>query len=137
PVHGELPMEPLHSKGRPGLRMLAQVPPFGWRAVDLHPGAAPIAPRVSVQITSDTVVLKNDHVQATFTRSAARFLLTSLQVDGVEAIAAPSFTVTEYADQGGLWRLGHEMANCHFNANAAGGSDTVKLLEASPLTARV
>src|SRR5205823_1603699 len=96
PAHGELPMEPLHMKGRPGLRILAEVPPFGWRAVDLQPGAVAVAPRVSVRISADEVALGNEQVQARFTRAGGRFALTSLQIDGAEAIAAPSFVVSEY-----------------------------------------
>jgi alpha-mannosidase len=137
PVHGDLPMEMVYRKGRTWLRMLAQVPSFGWRAVDLSPGAVVPSPSVTVQIAANQVVLSNEHVQAVLAKSGSRYALSSLQIDGNEALSAPSFVVSEYADQGGLWRLGHEMANCHFTANTDGSSDQVQLLERTGLTARV
>jgi hypothetical protein len=143
PVHGDLPMELVGSRGkpviggRPRLRILADVQPFGWRAIDLLPGAAPPTPAVTLQAAANEVVLTNQRVRARFAREGGRFALASLQIDGSELVAAPSLLVTEYADQGGLWRLGHEMAGCSFTANADDSVDRVQILEQTALSARV
>ncbi len=101
------------------------LPPFAWRAIDLPaappPGVAPTVqlldgngqPAMGAQVMK--VVMANAHVRAEFARTAG-FALTSLKLDGTETIAAPSFMVQDYADQGGLWRLGNEMLGCSYTA---------------------
>jgi hypothetical protein len=115
---------------------LPQLPPWSWQAVDLVAGngALPAAPTVAltgggVPATGDSVtrvVLQNGHVVAQFDRPADRsrpFALTSLAFDGVQALAGDSFVLTDYADGGGLWRLGNEMDGCSLTAIAPGPDD--------------
>jgi hypothetical protein len=84
------------------------------------------------------VVLSNAHVKATFSASSRTFALTSLVVDGAEAIAQPSLLPQDYADQGGLWRTGNEMSGCTFAPQPTSlGGESVVVLGASPLSARV
>ena len=84
-------------------------------------------------------MLSNAHVRAELDADAAGFALTSLTIDGVEGIAAPSFTVADYADDGGLWRLGNEMgAGCQLAPMPAPAlPSTVQVLESTALEARV
>ncbi len=135
-----------------GLRLaVEELPPFGWRAIDLFPGAEMPAPRVTLQLLDSAgqpssgaqvmrVILQNEHVRAEWSR-AGDFALTSLVVDGTEALSNRSFTVTDYTDQGGLWRLGNEMPGCALTAIAPSSSDaageTVEVLDCSRLSARV
>jgi hypothetical protein len=115
-------------RARPILRIAADsLPSLGWRAIDLRAGAAPLPPaRVTAQLLDaggqpasgaavTQVVLTNEHVRASFTR-AQGFALTSLVIDGAEAIADRSFVVGDYSDQGGLWRTGNEMPGCALTA---------------------
>jgi hypothetical protein len=120
------------------------MPPFSWRAVDLFPGGSPPAARVTLDLldaggqpaTGDAVaraVLANERVRAVFERRPS-FLLVSLQMDGVEALGAPSLGETVYHDMGGLWRLGHEMPGCTFTALAPEASppETIEVVARSP-----
>jgi hypothetical protein len=131
---------------------LARMPPLAWRAIALLPGPAPKpAPAVQVDLldaqgqpaspdTAARVVLSNARVRAELARGPG-FALTSLTVDGKEALAAPSFAVGEYADMGGLWRIGSEMRNCSFTAVPPNPADamaeTMEIVEKSSLRARV
>jgi hypothetical protein len=132
-----VPMEPIAG----GYRMQLDLPPFGWQVIDLSPGTPPTpAAAVSLTSTADQVILSNARVRAQLDRQpSGEFALTSLTVDGNEAISAPSMTVNDYRDDGGLWRLGNEMGTaCHFTEKApAAGADTVNVLEETPLVARV
>src|SRR5262249_8530686 len=104
-------LEQLSRKGAQSLRIaIDSLPPFGWRAIDLLPGAQTPAARVTVTSTNNQTVLANEHVRATFASSGGSYALTSLVIDGQESLAAPSFVVGDYTDAGGLWRLGNEMA---------------------------
>jgi hypothetical protein len=122
------------------------LPPLAWRVVDLLPGATPAPPaavslslladagRPASRATATRVILQNARVRAEW-RSGA---LASLNIDGSELVAAPSFTVSDYADQGGLWRMGNEMPGCTLSPLAAAGDAAVlELTEASALSARV
>ena len=136
--------------------VLADLGPWSWRAVDVFAGtaaplpAAPVATLLGAggqPATGDAVVLvrlENEHVSATWERPADRtsgFALTSLTFDGVEALAGDSFVVGDYADEGGLWRMGHEMDGCSFTAippsteEALG--ETVTVVESTGLRAGV
>src|SRR5262249_52895169 len=66
------------------------------------------------------------------------FALKSVIIDGMEALSGPSFTLNDYADTGGLWRLGNEMKGCKFSPIAPpGGADSIEVLDSSPLVVRV
>jgi len=133
--------QPLHAgdaqveSGAGSLRIgVPDLPPFSWRAVDLLPGSLAVAPQVSLVEAGDAVVLSNARVRAVIAKAG----ITSLVIDGQELLAGPSLLFKDYADDGGLWRLGHEMPGCKLRpleAPAAGGALEVKL--ASPLSAVV
>jgi hypothetical protein len=124
---------------------------LSWLAVDVLPGAppSPPAPAVALQLldadgapaTGDAVtrvILSNANVRAQWDDGAAGFGLTSLVIGGNEAIAAPSFFPRDYADMGGLWRTGNEMSGCSLTPVAAAvGTDTVEIVESTPLIAHV
>jgi hypothetical protein len=129
---------------------LTGVPSWGYEAVDLTSGpGTPPATAVTLQLLDATgqpatgtavqrVVLSNADVRAQWDASSGSFALTSLQIDGVEALSAPSFTLQDYADQGGLWRLGHEMPRCTFTPQTTTlGADTVTVEDQSALSATV
>ena len=132
------------------LRVGLSVPPWSFTAIDLLPGAVAPAPAVSLQLldasgapatASDAVrvVLSNAHVRAELDAGATGFALSSLVIDGVEAIAAPSMTVNDYADDGGLWRLGNEMGPACTLTPMSPPSlpSTVQVLELASLEVRV
>jgi hypothetical protein len=122
-----------------GLRVaIDSLPPLGWRAIDLQPGAALPPARVTATVSATRVVMSNEHVRAQLDLAAGRFALTSLTVDGAEALAGRSFTVAAWADQGGLWRLGQEMNNCTFvQMSPAAVSETARIADQSLLSATV
>jgi Glycosyl hydrolases family 38 N-terminal domain/Alpha mannosidase middle domain len=125
-----------------------QMPGLGWRTIDLYPGAEPPARQVTLQLLDGTgqpasgdavvrVVLQNARVRAEWNR-APNFALTSLTIDGTEALAGGSFLVNDYSDMGGLWRLGNEMSNCTLTPIApAAQTEQVTILKYSALTAGV
>jgi Glycosyl hydrolases family 38 N-terminal domain/Alpha mannosidase middle domain len=128
---------------------LDAMPPFSWRAIDLLPGsAAPAEHKVRLELTDANgapatgsavkrVVLSNAHVRAEWDDDGG-FALKSLVIDGEELVAANSFLIHDYEDNGGLWRIGSEMKGCDFKPIARASSpDTVDVLESSPLEARV
>lgn len=120
---------------------VVDLPSFGWRAIDLVPGTDVVPPVDAVAIAqpdADTIVVSNAAITARFTRADGRFALTSLTLGGSEALAGPSFAIATYADQGGLWRMGHEMQGCTYTAvDPASATDTVEMVDDSPLFARV
>jgi hypothetical protein len=132
------------------LRLAAtDVPPFSWRAIDLLPGAdAAPTPRVTLALldaagapttvdAATRVVLSNDHVRATIDRSGATFTLSDVTLDGVATISGA--TLVDYADDGGLWRLGHEMPGCAFTQQGTSKpeTETLKVLEQTALGVRL
>ncbi len=130
---------------------LAAVRPFSWRTVTLLPGA--VAPQRQVTLetldASDApasgqavshVILKNAHVHAEWRKDGSgRFSLTSLLVDGAQAIAGSSVLFHDYTDTGGLWRLGNEMLGCELTAKVgdSGAPDTLEVLDDGALEVRV
>jgi hypothetical protein len=140
---------------------LDDMPPFSFRAIDLYAGSEPLPPatRVNLQLVDvqgnpasgasvARVLLSTGRVQAKWELTQQRgFALTSLELDGVQAIAGPSFQINDYQDMGGLWRLGNEMTGCSLTpippAQPGGPNpmdppaETVSVLESSLLTARV
>ncbi|HTR56178.1 MAG TPA: hypothetical protein VMJ10_36140 [Kofleriaceae bacterium] len=148
PLAMELIEPPSATQAR--FRVDASAPAFGWNAIDVVPGAATApAPAVTLQML-DTggapangaaiaqVVLANAHVTARWTLAGGSFALTSLVIDGEQAIAAPSFVTHDYSDQGGLWRLGQEMPGCTFTPIApTPASETVQVLEQGALRVHV
>jgi hypothetical protein len=160
PVHARagsraVPVELVHPRAgrQPAIVRLAveNLPGVAWRAIDLYPGAERNAGSVTLALldangqpatgaTVARVVLKNARVRAQLDRapSAATFALTSLTLDGTESIAQASFVVHDYFDNGGLWRLGNEMANCKLEPLPPTALDEqLTVLESSPLFARV
>lgn len=133
------------------LRMaLKGLPPWSWTTIDLFPGNAPApAPQVSLSLLDASgspatgsavkrVVLSSSRVTAQLDDDGAGFALTSLVIDGAQAVAGRSLLPVDYADQGGLWRLGNEMAGCTLTHEpAAPGATTVQVLDSSPLQVRV
>jgi hypothetical protein len=128
----------------------ASIPAFGWQEIDFVPGArTPPAAAVTLQLLDAggapaigpaiaRVVLANASVRAEWNRTAGVFALTSLVIDGGETIAAPSMTVHDYHDDGGLWRLGHEMVGCAFTEFAPpADTEVVQVVEQGNLGARV
>lgn len=157
PLHASLagqpvPLEVVSTQaGAATVRLaLANVPPWSWSMVDLLPGDAAIAPSVSLSMLDadgnpatdgdvTRVVLSNAHVRAQLDAGAAGFALTSLRIDGTEGIAAPSVTVSDYQDDGGLWRLGNEMGpGCQLSPMPAPSLPTaVQVIESTALEADV
>ncbi len=129
---------------------LAGVAPFSYRVIDVLPGAAP-APPVGVTLeTLDasgaatsgadvaTIVVANARVRVEAKRREGSFALTSVRLDGVEALAGDSFALRDYDDDGGLWRLGHEMPGCALTERApTATSDAVRVVERSAYRVRV
>ncbi len=149
-----VPVEVLHggALGTSNLRLsLTQLPPWSWTVVDLLPGSPPPpSSQVSLALQDATgapatgpavkrVVLSNAHVQATLEDDGSGFALTSVTIDGAQAIAGRSLLPVDYADMGGLWRLGNEMgAACTLaKKSAAPGATTVTVIETSPLRVTV
>ena len=102
-----------------------QPTPWAWFTIDLVPSSSPTPPQKGalVTLTDDqglpadvstaTVVLMGAlENTATWRRSNGVWSLTSLRLNGDEAVASPSLHVLDRADQGGLWRLGNEMPGC-------------------------
>ncbi len=127
-----------------------KLPPVSWRVVDLVPGNEP-SPAAAVQLsledqdgapaTGDAVervVLSNAHVTAKLERDEG-FALTSLEIDGHEMLAGPSFAIADDHDMGGLYRVGSEMAGCSLSPIAPPGdsTDAVQVLDDDGLRARV
>jgi hypothetical protein len=144
-----LPMELVAAPAT--FRIHTSAAPYGWQAIDILPGAAPAPPagEVSLALTDDTgapaagaaithVVLSSSHVRAEWVRVAGVFALTSLDIDGAQAITQPSMVVHDYGDMGGLWRLGNEMNGCAFTPLApASDTDDVQVLVDGALEKRV
>lgn len=131
-------------------RAAVSVQPFGWQAIDLVAGAPASPPQVvSLELLDGTgapasgaaiarVVLANARVRARWDRTDGTFVLTSLAIDGHEAIAGPSLVVHDYRDEGGLWRMGHEMPGCAFTPLApTAATETVQIVEQGSLRVRV
>jgi len=150
PVPMEVVGTPLPTDAFVTLRLdLPQVPSFSWRAIDILPGASSVAPSVTVGLEDATgapatgssvtrVVLSNGSVKATWNQGATGFALTSLLLGGIETIAAPSGVIHDYTDQGGLWRLGNEMAGCALTPIPEPTPvESVEVLETPGLVARV
>lgn len=129
---------------------ISALPPFAYREIDLLPGAAAApAPAVSLALTDANgvaatgsavtrVVLSNANVKVQWDKRLGVFGITSLVVDGNEAIAQPSMLVADAHDTGGLWRLGNEMPGCELAPIAAPPEDeTLEIVDASSLSARV
>ena len=129
---------------------LSAMPPFSWSAVDLVPGTAtPPAAVVSLSLEDANgapatgtavarVVLSNGSVTATWSDGGSGFVLTSLLLGGKETIAAGSVVLNDYADQGGLWRLGNEMNGCSLTPMAPPPpAETVEVIEADGVFADV
>jgi hypothetical protein len=133
------------------LRLLVSaLPAFGYRMIDVSPGAAAPPPAPALLSLFDDagnpatgaavsqVGLDNNIVHARLKRTAGSFALESLQINGEEALAAPSYLLADYDDMGGLWRLGNEMARCTLTLRTTGAAmDTVQVLDADPLRVRV
>jgi len=150
-----LPLEvvgtPLPTDTTATLRLgLAGVAPFSYRVIDLLPGAATNAPSdVALRLEDASgapatgasvarVVLSNAGVAATLEQEGGVFALTSLKLGGVETLAGASGVVHDYADQGGLWRLGNEMPGCALTPLAEPPEvETVEVLDTPGLLARV
>jgi hypothetical protein len=129
---------------------LSGVPPWSWTMVDLMPGA-PASPSSQVALALldaqgvaatgaavKRVVLSNSHVRAQFDLSADGFALTALSLDGADVVEGPSMLPNDYRDQGGLWRLGNEMAGCTLDATPrVPGPASFTVLESTPLQVRV
>jgi hypothetical protein len=151
PLPSEIAENPPPTKTTATLRVaLTDIPPFSWTAIDLVPGVAmPPANQVYLSLLDATgapatgaaiakVVISNAHVLANFTRVGGAFLLSYLLVDGAEAIGTATMTITDYKDQGGLWRIGSEMPGCTFEPlPPVVRTETVNVLESSPLQATV
>ncbi len=135
------PMEVIGSPafGEKARILVEKLPPLGWRMVELVAGSAPApAPAVTLTVADGDVVLANARVRAEWTRGAGGYALASVTVDGAELLAGPSFTVADYRDAGGLWRLGNEMEGCALTAKPpAATDDRVIVLDRSALRARV
>ena len=116
-----------------------QLQTWSWRMVDLVPGA-PSTPmsQVTLQVSPTSVSLSNAHVTTRWDATNGVFALTSLVIDGQETLAGPSMLVHDYTDDGGLWRMGSEMAGCSLSPlPAPTDTDTVQVLENGALGARV
>jgi hypothetical protein len=132
------------------LRLAIDAPPWSWTAIDLLPGDATVSPAVTLAMEDATgapatgsavtrVVLSNARVRAQLDAGAGGWALTSVAIDGSEALAAPSMTANDYQDDGGLWRLGNEMGpGCQLAPLAApAGPTTVQVIESDGIGARV
>ncbi|MFT3835379.1 MAG: hypothetical protein QM723_00075 [Myxococcaceae bacterium] len=127
--------------------------PFSWRTIELKPGAMTFNPGVTVSLLDAAgqpvsaagavrVVLQNERVRAQWDKNGP-FALTSVVIDGAEALNGPSFLPKDYRDEGGLYRMGHEMAagGCTTTELTpdpdAGTSETVQVLEQSGYRTRI
>ncbi len=155
----ELPAELSRADGGTTLRFaLQRSPPFSYASLELRAGApAPLggtaarAPAEAVTLSlldaqgapataSSAVqaVLDNGRVRAVLENPGDGFALTSVRLDGAEALAGPSLLVHDASDQGGLWRLGNEMPGCALTPMAdPPGAAALAVLESTPLVARV
>jgi alpha-mannosidase len=132
-----------------GLLFRAPAPSFGFETAYLSDAAAgPIAEADTASLTSASdgrlIVLENAALRAEVSQDAG-WGVTSL-VDkhtGAELIAhgAVGNALVIYADQGGLYRFGHEMAGCTLAPHADGADDVeglpAEILEAGPLRVRL
>ena len=129
---------------------LANVLPFSWRTIDLMPGApAAPAPAVSLVLSDSSnhpvsaaqatrAVLSNARVRAQLDNDGTGFALTSVVIDGAEALAGRSLLVHDAHDQGGLWRLGNEMSGCALtDLPDPAGAPLVQVLEQTPLMVHI
>ncbi len=149
----EVPMEVVGTSGLSVATVrlsLVDLPSFAYREIDFLPGAAtPLADAVTVALTDGSgtpatgsavtrVALSNTHVKAQWDKVTGVFGLTSLVIDGSEAIAQPSMLVADAHDTGGLWRLGNEMAGCELTPIAAPpDNETVQVQDGTKLSVRV
>jgi hypothetical protein len=89
------------------------------RALALAAGDAAPSPEVKARARSSVrsrereLRVKTTHHRLTFSREQGG-CLTSLVVDGKEQLAGLGLDLIAYADEGGLWRLGHEYAGGSF-----------------------
>jgi hypothetical protein len=122
-----------------GARVAVDMPPFSWRALDFVPGApVPVDTQLTLTQTDTQVVLDNGIVRAQLDAVDGTFVLDHLAIGGQDLMVGPSFTITDYDDTGGLWRIGSEMDGCHFTPIApTGGTETVTVLTQTPLEVRV
>ena len=133
-------LERINRKGQQTLRLAVDsLPPFGWRAVDLLPGDVAPAARVTLSVSDAQVVLSNEHVRATWTHSGGAFALSSLMIDGQEALAPPTFNVGDYADDGGLWPQGNEILSpcTHTPSPEPAGDEQLHVVDQSALSVTV
>ena len=123
------------------LRLNLGMSPWSWQAIDLVPSQSPVVgPAVSLVSDADHATLSNLHVTAKVDRQPdGTFALTSLLIDKKEQLAGPSFLVTDYQDDGGLWRMGHETAApCAFSKVVpTPASETLSVLVQSNYVARI
>ncbi len=104
---------------------------WSWTTLDLLPapsgtpaisGSMKLTLRDAAGLPTDatgavTVVLDTQFGEtAKWQRQNGAWSLVSYQVLGAEAIASPSLRLLDRADDGGLWRMGHEMPGCAVTA---------------------
>jgi len=118
---------------------IQKMPSFAWKALDFLSGApAAVSPRVTLTADAQKVVLSNEHLRAEWDATAGVFALSSVVIDGVEMLAAPSMVIHDYKDTGGLWRVGSEMSGCEFSPlPSVAGPDTVRVIQNGPLRVSV
>ena len=136
-----------------GLLFRAAAPSFGFDTAYLQPAAGverAIAPEgagvVSLTSAADgsAIVVENAALRAVVTRDRG-WGITSLidKATGAETIAPDSVAneLVIYADQGGLYRFGNEMAGCSLTARSGDAqsmeSAAAEILEVGPLRARL
>jgi len=77
-------------------------------------------------------------VRAQLDNDGTGFALTSVVIDGAEALAGRSLLVHDAHDQGGLWRLGNEMSGCALtDLPDPAGAPLVQVLEQTPLMVHI
>jgi len=85
------------------------------RGVDVPPPVEPAVPRPAVRWRGRELHVTTAHHRLTFSKERGG-CLTSLVLDGVEQLKGLGLDLVSYADDGGLWRLGHEYRGGAFTA---------------------
>lgn len=88
--------------------------------------------------SAEFLTLANGKISLRFAKSKG-WSLDRIMTSESQWLAGVGFDVVSYADDGGLWRLGHEMDNCSFTRKDRAGANQaeIRILSAGPARAGV